>query len=161
VQPDLAEQQVSAEETFDTDLKRHEDMQRELARLAERASARLRAKHLVAGLVTVKVRRRDFTTYTRQQSFAPPTDDALLIRDLAARLLDGWLAEQPRAAVRLLGVGIAHLAPATQLDLFGGRQPAPSGKLDDTLDRIRAKFGDQAVLRGNLLPDPDEGSGPD
>jgi DNA polymerase-4 len=156
VQPDVEEQQVSAEETFDTDLKRHEEMQRELARLAERACARLRAKHLVAGLVTVKVRRRDFSTYTRQKSFAPPTDDARLIRDLAASLLDGWLAEQPRAAVRLLGVGLAHLAPATQMELFGGHQPVPSGKLDDTLDRIRAKFGDTAVLRGNLLPTPEE-----
>ncbi len=151
VQSDVEEQQVSAEETFETDLKLHEDMQREVARLAERSCVRLRARGLVAGLVTVKIRRRDFTTYTRQHSFAPPTNDSALIRDLAQQLLTGWLEEQPRAAVRLLGVGVGHLAPATQLELFGTHQPVPSGQLDDTLDRIREKFGDKAVKRGNLV----------
>ncbi|MCZ8131002.1 MAG: DNA polymerase IV [Steroidobacteraceae bacterium] len=172
VEADWQEKQVSAEETFDVDLKRAADMHAELAKLADRVGVRLRAKELTASTVVVKIRRRDFATYTRSRSFAPATQDTGAVLKIARELLDGWLAEQPRAAVRLLGVGLASLAPAVQLDLFGqpaGDAPtprseataAPAGlppaagragaKLDPTLDRIREKFGDASVTRASSL----------
>jgi DNA polymerase-4 len=146
---DAPEKQISSEETFDVDLKDHEELLRRLAQLADRTAERLRARQLKAGMVSIKVRRRDFTTYTRQRSFNPPTQETRLIVLVATDLLERWFEEQPRAAVRLLGVGVSDLAPAQQLDLFTSRESAESNKLDETLDRIRGKYGTQAVKRGS------------
>jgi DNA polymerase-4 len=109
VLPDVDEKQISAEETFETDIADRGKLQAEVARLADKACARLRGKGLVAGCVTVKIRRQDFTTYTRQQHIEPATQETRLIARVAADLLDGWLREQPHAALRLLGVGVSDL----------------------------------------------------
>ena len=167
---DWQEKQVSAEETFETDLRRREDLSAELAKLADRAGARLREKELMAANVTVKIRRRDFTTYTRSRSFSPPTAETATVLSIARQLLEAWLAEQPRAAVRLLGVGLSSLSPAAQLDLFA--RPAESGvplrtqppprstaKIDPTLDRIREKFGNAALQRASSLERPEKDDG--
>lgn len=146
---DAPEKQISSEETFDVDIRDHEELRQRLAQLADRTAERLRSRQLKAGMISIKVRRRDFETYTRQKSFSPPTQETRLVLQVATALLDRWLDEQPRAAVRLLGVGVSDLAPAQQLDLFTTRESAESGKLDEALDRIRGKYGTEAVKRGS------------
>jgi len=148
---DAAEKQISSEETFDEDIRDHGRLCAALADLAERTASRLRARELKAGLVIVKVRRRDFATFTRQRSFSPATQETRLITQLATELLRGWFDEQPRVAVRLLGVGVGHLAPAQQLDLFAAAEGAGSGKLDEAVDGIREKFGEKSLRRGSSL----------
>ena len=145
---DAPEKQISAEETFDTDIRDHKELQERLAQLADRATARLRARQFKAGMVSIKIRRRDFETFTRQKSFNPPTQETRLVAQVAADLLYAWLAEQPRAAVRLLGVGVSGLLPARQLDLFTSLESAESQMLDATLDRIHGRFGTEAIRRG-------------
>jgi DNA polymerase-4 len=145
---DAPEKQISSEETFDVDIRDHKEMQERLAQLADRTTARLRARQYKAGMVSIKVRRRDFETFTRQKSFNPPTQETRLIAQVAADLLDGWLHEQPRAAVRLLGVGVSDLEPEQQLDLFSTPGFSEARQLDDALDRIHARFGDEAIHRG-------------
>ena len=145
---DAPEKQISSEETFDVDIRDHAEMQERLAQLADRTTARLRARQFKAGTVSIKIRRRDFETYTRQKSFNPPTQETRLIAQVAADLLGHWLAEQPRAAVRLLGVGVSDFEPETQLDLFATSEFSESRRLDDALDRIHGRFGDEAIHRG-------------
>ena len=70
------------------------------ARLADKTCTRLRARNLVAGCVTVKIRRKDFTTYTRQRHFEPPTQETRVIAHIASELLDAWLRTQPRRPSR-------------------------------------------------------------
>jgi DNA polymerase-4 len=154
VVPDRDEKQISAEETFDTDIADHARLRAELVRLADRTCARLRARQLSASCVTVKIRRGDFTTYTRQRRFEPPTQETRVITSLATKLLDAWLAAQPRAALRLLGVGVSELAPATQLELFAAPQSARNRELDATVDRIRERFGKVALTRASALGPP-------
>lgn len=148
---DWEEKSISAEETFERDIRDHEQLYAELASLADRTCARLRARELVAGEVHVKIRRRDFTTYTRQKSFAPPTQETRLIAGIARDLLRRWLDTQPRAAIRLLGVGVGGLSPAQQLDLFAAAAPVASGKLDAAVDGIQERFGMQAIARASSL----------
>jgi len=146
---DAPEKQISSEETFDADIRDHQELQERLAQLADRTTARLRARQFKAGMVSVKIRRRDFETYTRQRSFNPPTQETRLIAQVASDLLGRWLEEQPRAAVRLLGVGVSDLAPEQQLDLFATPDIAEARQLDDALDRIHGRFGDDAIHRGS------------
>jgi len=148
------EKSISAEETFFSDLADHARMQSEVVRLADRAGARMRAQNLATGCVQVKIRRADFTTFTRQRRFEPTTTDSRTIAKVAAELLSAWLTEQPRARVRLLGVGVNHLHAADQMDLFASPGTAVSGTaLDTTVDQIRERFGNFAVRRGSALPD--------
>jgi DNA polymerase-4 len=109
----------------------------------------------MAAQVTVKIRRKDFTTYTRQQTFAPPTQDTGLILGIARTLLASWLDTQPRAALRLLGVGVSQLAPASQLELFQLPKSNDSGNLDAAVDSIHQKFGRESLQRASGLSSSD------
>jgi len=155
VVPDQDEKQVSAEETFDTDIADHARLRAEIVRLADKVGARLRSRGLTAACVTVKIRRKDFTTYSRQRHYEPATQETRVITSIAIALLDAWLATQPRAALRLLGVGVTDLAPATQLDLFTAPQTARNRELDAAVDRIRARFGKVALAPASSLGRPE------
>jgi DNA polymerase-4 len=153
------EKSISAEETFFSDLADPTRMEAEVLRLADRASQRMRAQNLATGCVAVKIRRADFTTFTRQKRFEPSSTDSRTIARIAAELLHAWRAEQPRARVRLLGVGVNHLHPADQMDLFANDGAAAAAAtqgataLDATVDMIRERFGNLAVRRGSALPE--------
>jgi DNA polymerase-4 len=150
---DWDEKQISAEETFDIDLTDRKRIHGELARLADRMAVRLRNAGWLAGCVVVKIRRKDFKTYTRQATLRPLTNETKPLVAIAEALLDEWLAEQPRAAVRLLGVGARDLTLAAQLDMFAEPASEKNRSLDAALDTIRAKFGTTAVSRGSTLRD--------
>ncbi len=151
VVPSRDEKSISAEETYDQDLSKPADMDRELLRLAERTATRLRKSALSAGTVQIKIRRADFTTYTRQQSVKPPTNGTDQIYDVARALLNVWLASNPGARIRLLGVGGSKLAPAEQADLFPSDIARNTAVIDVTVDEIREKFGSLSVGRAKTL----------
>ncbi len=151
VVPDRDEKQISAEETFDTDIADHARLRAEVVRLADKTCARLRSRELAASCVTLKIRRKDFTTYTRQRHIEPATQETRVVTAVALELLEQWLAAQPRAALRLLGVGVSELAPAAQLDLFTVPQTTRNRELDAAVDRIREKFGKVALKPASSL----------
>jgi DNA polymerase IV len=152
VEPDRDEKSISAEETYDTDIRAASELQAQLVHLADRTASRLRAHKLLAGRVSVKIRRGDFTTYTRQRALAPPTQDTAVVSAAAQALLGAWLASQPRAAVRLLGVGVSDLQSLRQSDLFSEPLPNPGSRLDSAVDGIRDRFGEGLLTRASLLP---------
>ena len=154
VEPDRGEKSISAEDTFATDIRNPGELQIELLRLADRTASRLRAHALLAATVNVKIRRADFATFTRQRALGAPTNDTAVIAAAAKELLGGWLTAQPRAAVRLLGVGVSDLRGGLQRDLFTERR-APA-LLDSTVDGIRARFGKGSLTRASLLHKPGE-----
>jgi DNA polymerase-4 len=154
VVPDRDEKSISAEETFATDLRGAAPLTAQLLHLADRTAARLRAHALIAGCVSVKIRRADFKTYTRQRRLAPPTQDTAAVAAAAQSLLAAWLAEQPHAAVRLLGVGVGGLQVLRQADLFAPASTAPpkGSRLDSAIDGIRERFGSAMLTRASLIP---------
>lgn len=153
---DLEEKSLSAEDTFPRDLTDPRELDRHICRLAEKACERLRCKGLMAARVGVKIRCHDFATFTRQRSIAPPTQEGRAVRDVARELLARWLAEHRGAKLRLLGVLLTELAPASQLGLFE-REPGAAGQggrasgIDAALDEVRARFGDHALRRANTM----------
>ncbi|MEV1007098.1 DNA polymerase IV [Streptomyces sp. NPDC049881] len=115
---------VSVEDTFDTDVTDRARVRYEVARLAGRCVERLRAAGRSGRTVVLKVRRYDFTTLTRSETLRGPTDDPAVVREAAARLLEGVDTTE---GVRLLGVGVTGLAGFTQEDLFAQAVRAPDG----------------------------------
>jgi DNA polymerase-4 len=115
---------VSVEDTFDHDLTERAHVRHEIDRLAERCVQRLRGAGRSGRTVVVKVRRYDFSTLTRSETLRAPTDDPVVVRETARRLIE---AVDITGGLRLLGVGVAGLADFTQEDLFaqsaGERDP--------------------------------------
>ncbi|MEU4954754.1 DNA polymerase IV [Streptomyces lavendulae] len=106
---------VSVEDTFDVDLHDRVRIRFEVQRLADRCVGRLRASGHSGRTIVLKVRRYDFSTLTRSETLRGPTDDPSVVREAAARLLEGV---DTTGGVRLLGVGVTGLADYTQEDLF-------------------------------------------
>ncbi|MDB6098492.1 MAG: polymerase, partial [Gammaproteobacteria bacterium] len=152
VQADREEKSISAEETFDVDIRAARELKSQLRHLADRTTSRLRAHKLLAGTVSVKIRRADFTTYTRQRTLEPATQDTDTVSAAAEALLTAWLASQPQAAVRLLGVGVSDLQLLRQSDLFEGSLPDQGSRLDSAVDGIRDRFGAGLLTRASRLP---------
>jgi DNA polymerase IV len=151
VVPDYDEKQISSETTFDKDIVDRAQLHAELAQLADRTAARLRSQGWLSERVTVKIRRHDFKTYTRQCAVRPATQETRPLAAAAAKLLDEWITAQPRTAIRLLGVGAGDLTAQPQLDMFGMAESKKNQHLDAALDDIRAKFGNSAVSRASSL----------
>ena len=145
---EVEDKSLSAEDTFEEDIGEPRTLQRQLARLADLAASRLRKRGLMAGCIGVKIRRGDFTTFTRQRAVAPPACDGRTIGGVAAELLSRWLAGNPDAKLRLLGVVLTELTPASQLGLF--EEPKLTG-VDAALDEARARFGSRALRRGSTI----------
>jgi DNA polymerase IV len=148
--PVVAERQelsISAEDTFDTDIRDPRKLRQAVAELADLACSRTRDRDLAAGCISVKIREHDFTTITRQRAVQPATQDRHMIATVATQLLDLWLEEHPGARLRLLGVALRQLTPATQLELFGAQR----GGVDATVDAVRERFGKQALRRASSL----------
>jgi DNA polymerase IV len=144
------EKSIGAEETYAKDLRDAAVIRTELTRLADRTASRLRAQKLVAGCVSVKIRRTDFTTYTRQRAFDPATADTAAILSMATDLFEEWQSSQPGAAVRLLGIAASALRKPPQTDLFAA-SPGATPSLDAAVDRIRARFGGGGLTRASFL----------
>ncbi|WP_430381189.1 helix-hairpin-helix domain-containing protein [Streptomyces actuosus] len=106
---------VSVEDTYDVDIHDRLRIGMEVQRLADRCVRRLRGAGLSGRTIVLKVRRYDFSTLTRSETLRGPTDDVAVVREAAARLLEGV---DTTGGVRLLGVGVSGLADYTQEDLF-------------------------------------------
>ncbi len=141
---------VSRESTFDEDTTDGEFCEAILFYLSERAAHDLRAHRLVARTITLKLRYRDFTTVTRSETLATPTDSDRLIAERARALFRATWAR--RVSVRLLGVGLSNLIlAAPQLDLFSDPRALAWERLAGPLDRLRERYGFGAVRAGPSL----------
>ena len=151
VEPSRPDKSISAEETFDRDLTKTNEMDRQLLALTERTASRIRAKELLAGTVQVKIRQSDFTTFTRQRALRPPGNRTDQIFQMARALLHQWLSEHPGAEIRLLGVGGSDLSASEQRDLFANDETPQSSPVDEAVDSIRDRFGKSSVNRARTL----------
>jgi DNA polymerase IV len=145
--PEREAKSISAETTFDADIADFRQLELRLWRLSEKVSARLKASALAGATVTVKLKTANFRIRTRAQSFGHPTQLAARIfacgRELLAREADG-------TRYRLLGIGVSGLSPAAgheRADLIDRRV----AEAEQAIDRLRARFGDDAVVKGLAL----------
>lgn len=145
--PDRDAKSISAETTFNNDIGDLRPLEKILWGLSEKVSARLKTKSLAGSTITLKLKSADFHLRTRSHSLDNPTQLAGRIyaagRDLLAREIDG-------TKYRLIGIGVAALAsdhradPADLIDIRGRRDAAA----ERALDKLRERFGKQAILKG-------------
>ena len=150
VVPDRDAKSISAETTFERDIASFRALEKQLWLLAEKVSARLKAKALGGSTITLKLKSADFRLKTRARSLDDPTQLTARIfavgRDLLARETDG-------TRYRLIGIGVSGLhgaAEADPNDLLDNAM-ARSAAAEHALDRLRARFGHSAVVKGLAL----------
>ncbi|HEX3755761.1 MAG TPA: DNA polymerase IV [Rhizomicrobium sp.] len=141
---------ISSETTFDNDLWQFADLEAVLWRQAERVSARAKAKALAGHTITLKLKTARFQLRTRSSSLDAPTQLADRIFRMARVSLK---READGTRFRLLGVGLANLVPAAGADpvdlIDAGADKRAAA--ERAMDRIRAKWGGEAVATGRGL----------
>ncbi|MGQ0721439.1 MAG: DNA polymerase IV [Candidatus Eiseniibacteriota bacterium] len=155
VVPDARARSLSRETTFPQDVGDAGVLEGVLLALAESVARRARRAGFAGRTVQLKVRLADFTTLSRSRTLAAPTSSATTLFRAAADLFRG--VDRRGSAVRLLGVGLAGLVDAPQLELFGGATTggpedlARRDRLDEAEDSIVARFGAAALARARTL----------
>ena len=150
VSADRETKSVSAETTFDRDIAEFHALERILWSQTEEVSARLKEKALAGATVTLKLKTADFKIRTRAHSFGASTQLAGKIFTAARSLLE---READGTKFRLLGVGLSALTTADQADpadFVDGR----AAEAEHAVDRVRARFGEDAVIRGLAFEPP-------
>src|SRR6476619_2650911 len=108
VKPDRPYKSVSAERTFDEDLRDPERLAAELTRIAGYAWQRIESAEVMGRTVTLKVKFGDFTICTRSKSFSSPVPDIEAF-SAAGQALLAALFPVPKG-IRLLGLGLHNLS---------------------------------------------------
>ncbi len=148
VEPEHDAKSISKETTFTRDVKDIELLRRTIRQLAEGVGWRVRKAGLRGNTVKVKIRWSNFTTFTRQMALPQPTDDDEEIEKVAQNLFRA--AWTPGQAVRLIGVGVSGFDDADQqLGLWQEEASEEKRKLQNTLDDLRSRFGENIVKRGS------------
>jgi DNA polymerase-4 len=136
---------VSREETFLTDVGDRGDLHRRLRACAADVGRQLRRGGWSARTATLKLRYTDFTTHSRQVTWATPQHGDSALARAAVQLFDSSWSGEP---VRLIGMGVSGIVDAAQLDLFDTGGAPRDTRLDHTLDSLRERFGEAAPRRG-------------
>lgn len=138
---------ISKEHTFDQDTIDMVQLRKIMLSMADELAFDLRRDGRLTSCVTVKIRYSNFDTHTMQAKL-PYTASERLISEKVLELFNKLYSR--RMLIRLIGVRLSNLIwGAQQLDLFEDR--IEDINLSRAIDRIRIKYGHQAIVRGFAL----------
>ncbi len=132
-----------------------------LRHLCEKVSARLKRDGVYGETISVIVKTGQFRRHTRQITINRPTNDQEMIFQTAEGLIRSLLFGEDGLfrkgeVLRLIGAGVSNLENAgihqmgldEWLQVNEGRAKK-KGKLDDMMKKIRDRYGEDAVRKGN------------
>lgn len=149
VNPDEVRKGISAETTFNTDIKNLEALEDRLFASCEKVAVQARAKGVVGRVATLKIKTSDFKLITRRRTLPQPTQTAHTLFEATREML---ASECDGRAFRLIGAGISDLVETEHapLDMFGEEEARARVK-EQAMDQLRARFGAAAVVTGRSL----------
>ena len=142
---------ISNETTFFEDTADAGILDGHIWRLAEKVADRAKARGLAGRVVTLKLKRANFTQLSRQSNLGDATQIADRIYHIARDLFD-LVADQ--GPFRLIGVGLGDLAGEAAADLSGDLldpQARRRAQAERATDAIRGRFGADAIVKGRAL----------
>ncbi len=146
VQPRSKRKSVSAETTFNEDIRDIESLKDKLWQVCLKTADRSKAKNIAGRTVTLKLKTSDFKSITRRRTLEHPVQ----LADVIFRALEPLLeAEAKGQAYRLIGAGISGLsAPAGDYADLLDPQSAKRSQAERASDIAREKFGTDAIVTG-------------
>jgi DNA polymerase IV len=151
VTTDEPDKSIGAEETFLIDLDNHDEILRELLRMVERATHRLRDRGLVSKTIAIKIRFADFTTISRSKTVPLPISGVQECYEVVRKLYEALKLD--RARIRLVGVSLENLSDGTgspQQLLLGEREKGWR-EATEAMDAATRRFGRGSVRPARLV----------
>jgi DNA polymerase-4 len=127
------------------------ELETTLIALVDRVARRLRAAQRVCRTVVLRMRFADFSRATRSHTMAEPSEHTQTLLKVANALLSASMSMIQRRGLTLIGVALANLADRGAIQLVLPFDRVRAGRLDDTVDRVRERFGSGAITRGALV----------
>lgn len=154
VEPYTERKSMSSETTFDKDTTDVAMLKQKLIAMIFELAFLLRKEKKVTGCVTLKLRYSDFQTHTFQYRIPYTAADDTLMTYVLELFEKNY---SRRILIRLIGVKFSHLTSGfNQIDLFNDCEEKI--KLYQALDKIRLRFGEQAIKRAvNISSDNRQG----
>ncbi|MEM6682908.1 MAG: DNA polymerase IV [Pseudomonadota bacterium] len=147
--PQRAAKSISSERTFNTDINALGTLSDVLWTLCEDVSRSLSSTAMTARTVQLKLKTADFRTITRRHTPGGPLTAPRQLFEPAQQLLERCA---DGTDFRLLGVGVAGLAPAQEAPheagLFAPKAQEKDAQLNEALSAIRGRFGINAIETG-------------
>jgi len=128
----------------------HEELDLILTQIVDRLAGRLRDGDRVCRTVVLRLRFGDFTRATRSHTLGA-TDRTAVLLGIARALLSGAQEEIAQRGISLIGVSLAQLSRADQVQPELPIDWGEGVRLDSVLDSVRDKFGAAAVSRATQL----------
>ena len=125
--------------------------------LCETVASRMRRDDKCGRCVSVHLRTNEFQHFSHQKLLHGATNITAELYEAACEVFDeAWDRITP---LRQLGVQVTRLAqePYQQFDLFSGMSPQQYERklrLDETVDALRDKFGEEIIRRAKFAKDP-------
>jgi DNA polymerase-4 len=143
--------------TFKRDLVSESDVRTAVAHLSDSVATRLRKHGFKCRVVQVAIKDTSLQSITRQMTIAAPTHLSVEIETAALKLIaKHWKVGRPIRTLTITGENLIpdDGAEGEQLTLFD-EPTAPRSEraeqLEQTLDKIRNRYGSKAVIKGNIL----------
>lgn len=152
VEPYSERKSISSERTFQKDTIDVVRLRLLLISMVEKLAFQLRKKHKMTGCITVKIRYSNFDTHTQQKHIPYTAFDHVLMKT-ATELFEKLYSR--RMLIRLIGIRFTDLVYGVQqLNLF---EDTPEMiNLYQAMDKVRLRFGSQAIKRASSLVTSDE-----
>ena len=118
--------------------------------LAEQVCTRLKAKKLYCNEIQIFVKNNKLESIEHQTKLPYPTNTSADVGHYAIELFNKWCNLD--IPIRALGIRLRDFSENLQTSLFGdGAKLEKNEKIDITIDNIRKKYGNQAIMRGSNL----------
>ena len=158
VEPEEVDKSISAAETFDTDTEDQEIVLRELLRLTEKATYRMREKDFSARTISIKVRFADFKTISRSKTVPLAISATHEVFEVVKALFLGLKLD--RARIRLVGVSLDGLEDGIDASeqLVLGERENGWRQATAAMDKASARFGQGSVRPARLFDEIEEDS---
>ena len=170
--------------TVSQDIETLEEAHKVLMQLAESVGSRLRKEGQLAGMVSCEIKYNTFQSVSHQTTLTAPTDSTTLIYETACYLFEELWNQTPIRLLGIRTSKLCDHSEPVQLSLFDMIPPTPvtentipqknsssdtsaantalplyrkqkQEKLDKALDKIKNKYGKDAIVRGSLLNNSD------
>ena len=158
VEPEEVDKSISAAETFDTDTEDQEIVLRELLRLTEKATYRMREKDFSARTISIKVRFADFKTISRSKTVPLAISATHEVFEVVKALFLGLKLD--RARIRLVGVSLDGLEDGIDASeqLVLGERENGWRQATAAMDKASARFGQGSVRPARLIDESSDES---
>ena len=139
------------------DVVTHAEAYQVILSLCETVASRMRRDDQCGRCLSIHLRTNEFQHFSHQKLLHGATNITGEIFEAACRVFDeAWDGVTP---LRQLGVQMTRLSrePYRQFDLFSGMTPQQYErklKLDETVDALRDKFGEEIIRRAKFATDP-------